>query len=105
MALCRSGRGIVWSWLVVMGGQTLVVLVMSRLAVSFPIAGYGYQWSARLVNPHFGFFTGWLLLVQFLTGFLLSAAPGLGSCAFIWPEGALPMIVAWITTVVILWWP
>ncbi len=99
----QVGPGIVWSWLVVMGGQTLVVLVMSRLAVSFPIAGYGYQWSARLVNPHFGFFTGWLLLVQFLTGFpVVCSALASARCAFIWPEGALPMTVAWITKVVIL---
>jgi amino acid transporter len=34
-----------------------------------PLSGYGYQWASRLVNPHFGFFVGWLLTLQFLTGF------------------------------------
>jgi amino acid transporter len=63
------GPAVLWSWLVVLGGQVLVALVMARLAVRLPLAGYGYQWTARLVNPHFGFLAGWLLLLQFMTGF------------------------------------
>lgn len=99
----QVGPGIVWSWLLVVAGQSLVALVMARLAVSFPLAGYGYQWSARLVNPHFGFFTGWLLLVQFLTGFpAVCSALATSLCAFAWPEGTAPMTVAWITALVIL---
>lgn len=99
----QVGPGIVWSWLLVLGGQTLVALVMSRLAVTFPLAGYGYQWSARLVNPHFGFFTGWLLLTQFLTGFpAVCSALATSLCAFLWPEGTAPMTVAWFTALVIL---
>jgi amino acid transporter len=65
----QVGGSIVWSWLMVGGGQFLVALVMADLSNRFPITGYGYQWSARLVNPHYGFFVGWLLLIQFITGF------------------------------------
>jgi len=65
----QVGGAIVWSWLLVGGGQFLVALVMADLSTRFPISGYGYQWTARLVNPHFGFFVGWLLLMQFITGF------------------------------------
>ena len=42
---------------------------MAELSVKYPISGYGYQWSSRLVNSKLGFATGWLLLIQFLTGF------------------------------------
>jgi len=43
--------------------------VLAELAVRIPLAGYGYQWTSRLVSPHFGFFVGWLLAMQFLSGF------------------------------------
>ena len=42
---------------------------MAELSISYPISGYGYQWTYRLVGPKLGFMTGWLLLLQFLTGF------------------------------------
>ncbi|MFN8254463.1 MAG: amino acid permease [Bacteroidales bacterium] len=65
----QVGGSIVWSWLLVGFGQFLVSLVMADLSTHFPISGYGYQWTARLVNAHFGFFVGWFLLIQFITGF------------------------------------
>ena len=65
----QVGGAIVWSWLLVGAGQFLVSLVMADLSTHFPISGYGYQWTSRLVNPHFGFFVGWFLLAQFITGF------------------------------------
>jgi amino acid transporter len=64
----QAGADIVWTWLLVAAGQTLVALVMANLSIRFPIAGYGYQWAARLANTDVGFFVGWLLLMQFLTG-------------------------------------
>ena len=57
------------SWLIVFIGQFFVALIMAELSIRFPISGYGYQWSTRLVNSKLGFATGWLLLMQFLTGF------------------------------------
>jgi amino acid permease len=47
----------------------LVALLLAELSTRIPLSGYGYQWTNRLVNPHFGFFVGWLLTLQFLTGF------------------------------------
>ncbi len=67
--LRQVGGALVWSWLVVLAGQMLVALVLAELSTRFPLSGYGYQWTSRLVNPHFGFFVGWLLTLQFLTGF------------------------------------
>jgi len=65
----QVGGMVVWSWLLVGVGQFLVALVMADLSGHFPISGYGYQWASRLVNPHVGFFVGWFLIVQFITGF------------------------------------
>lgn len=70
------GAWILWTWTLVALGQYLIAKVMAQLSVRFPIAGYGYQWTTRLVNPHFGFFIGWMLLIQFLTGF-----PGIAQTA------------------------
>ena len=65
----QVGGAIPWSWLVVGIGQFFVSLVMADLSTHFPISGYGYQWTSRLINPHAGFFVGWFLLIQFITGF------------------------------------
>ena len=65
----QAGSAIIWSWMLVAVGQFLVALVMSRLSIQYPIVGYGYQWGARIINTHFGFFVGWFLLIQFITGF------------------------------------
>lgn len=67
--LRQVGGALVWSWAIVLVGQMLVALVLAELSTRFPLSGYGYQWTSRLVNPHFGFFVGWLLILQFLTGF------------------------------------
>ena len=65
----QVGPIISFSWLLVFLGQFFVALIMAELSVKYPISGYGYQWSSRLVNSKLGFATGWLLLIQFLTGF------------------------------------
>jgi amino acid transporter len=67
--LRQVGGGLVWSWLIVLAGQMLLALLLAELSTRIPLSGYGYQWASRLVNPHFGFFVGWLLTLQFLTGF------------------------------------
>lgn len=65
----QVGGAVVWMWLLVAFGQFFVALVMANLAMRFPVTGYGYQWASRLVNTDVGFFVGWMLLIQFLTGF------------------------------------
>ncbi len=67
--LRQVGGSLIWSWLIVLTGQMLVALLLAELSTRLPLSGYGYQWTSRLVNPHFGFFVGWLLTLQFLTGF------------------------------------
>lgn len=67
--LREFGPAVVLAWIVAAVGQFLVALIVADLAARLPIAGYGYQWSSRLISPHFGFFVGWCLLLQFLIGF------------------------------------
>ena len=67
------GGGVLSSWLIVLCGQTLLALLLAELSNRMPLSGYGYQWTSRLMNPHYGFFVGWLLMLQFITGFLACA--------------------------------
>jgi amino acid transporter len=100
--LRHAGPAVIWSWVVVVIGQTLIALVVAELAARFPLSGYGYQWASRLVGPQFGFFVGWMLLAQWVTGF-----PGIcktlaeqlhGMIGLYWQQ-APP--VSWITVAII----
>ncbi len=99
----QVGPAIVWSWMLVLGGQALVALVMAGMSREMPLAGYGYQWSSRLVNPHFGFVVGWLLLIQFMTGFPAVCSALAGSLLGIIGTGARdPLKIGLATSAVIL---
>lgn len=98
----QAGPAVLWSWVIAALGQFLIALVVAELANRFPLSGYGYQWAARLVGPHFGFFVGWMLLAQWLTGF-----PGICKTLAEQLHGVLsyyvaqPPPVAWLTVGVI----
>ena len=49
------GGGVLSSWLIVLCGQTLLALLLAELSNRMPLSGYGYQWTTRLMNPHYGF--------------------------------------------------
>src|SRR3712207_2218891 len=53
------GGSAIWLWLPVTGGVLLITLIYARLSARLPVTGYAYQWSSRLVSPHYGWFTGW----------------------------------------------
>lgn len=44
----------------------LTALSYAKLAAVFPAAGSAYTYVQRTVNPHIGFMTGWLLLLDYL---------------------------------------
>lgn len=58
----------VWLFLVVLAGISTIVLVYAHLAARLPITGYAYQWSSRIVNHHYGWFSGWNALLSFFIG-------------------------------------
>ena len=63
-----SGAVGVWLWLPCAAGVFLIVMVYSHLAARIPITGFAYQWNSRLINPHYGWFTGYTALLAFIAG-------------------------------------
>src|SRR5258708_26700014 len=52
------GPASIWTWPIVGVGNLMIALVVAELGTRIPLAGYAYQWSARLVNPTYGRFVG-----------------------------------------------
>src|SRR5258707_7439924 len=71
--LKSSGPFGIWTWRLVIVGQTAVALVFGALAARMPLAGYSYQWMSRLGNPHIGWLVGW-----FSFAFLVVDVGGVG---------------------------
>jgi amino acid transporter len=63
-----SGAAGVWLWIPCAAGVFLIVLVYAHLAARIPITGFAYQWNSRLINPHYGWFTGYTALLAFIAG-------------------------------------
>lgn len=66
--LTTAGPAFIWTWLIVGAGQFLVALVFARLAAAIPLSGYAYHWTRRLAGPRLGWWAGWMMIIQFLTG-------------------------------------
>jgi amino acid transporter len=73
-------RGI-WTWPIVIVGQTLVAMVYGALATRVPLSGYSYQWASRLANVHVGWWLGWMSFA-FLSIVTVSVDYGLVQVAF-----------------------
>ena len=58
--LNSSGPAGIWTWPIVVVGQTMVALVFGSLAARIPVTGYSYQWTSRLANPVLGWIMGWV---------------------------------------------
>jgi len=66
--LAHLGAAMIWLWPVAAAGQMLVALVVAELGTRIPLAGYSYQWGARLVNTTYGWFTGFVGLCYLAVG-------------------------------------
>ena len=79
VAMSYFGPASIWEWLIVGAGQLLVALVVAELGTRIPLAGYAYQWSARLVSSTYGWFVGFFGLLYMTVGggaiFLLVGTP------------------------------
>jgi amino acid transporter len=53
-ALATGGTRAIWTWPIVIVGQSLVALVYGALSVRVPLSGYSYQWASRLANVAVG---------------------------------------------------
>ena len=66
--LAYWGPASIWTWPIVGVGNLMVALVVAELGTRIPLAGYAYQWSARLVNPTYGWFVGFAGLLYMAVG-------------------------------------
>lgn len=80
-ALATGGTRAIWTWPIVIVGQSLVALVYGALAVRVPLSGYSYQWASRLANVGVGWWFGWMSFA-FLTIVTVSVDYGLVEVAF-----------------------
>jgi amino acid transporter len=75
----------IWLWFPVLAGVMAITLVYGHLSARLPLTGYAYQWSARLVNGHYGWFTGWTAMLAFTAGTAgLSIAMGSVFAPYLW---------------------
>jgi amino acid transporter len=79
--LANGGPRGIWTWPIVIVGQTLVALVYGALATRVPLSGYSYQWASRLANVHVGWWLGWMSF-GFLSIVTVSVDYGLVQVAF-----------------------
>jgi amino acid transporter len=66
--LDQAGPRFIWTWVIVGVGQCVIALNLAHLAPRVPLAGYAYQWAARMRSPGYGWFPGWLAIAGWLTG-------------------------------------
>jgi amino acid transporter len=62
-----GGWGI-WLWVPVAAGLMCICAVYAHVGARIPLTGYAYQWNSRLVGPNYGWFTGWMCWLAFVTG-------------------------------------
>jgi amino acid transporter len=80
-ALATGGPRSIWTWPIVIVGQSLVALVYGSLAARVPLSGYSYQWASRLANVNVGWWLGWMSFA-FLSIVTVSVDYGLVQVAF-----------------------
>src|SRR5260370_17740290 len=81
VVLLTGGPRGIWTWPIVIAGQTLVAIVYGALATRVPLSGYSYQWASRLANVHVGWWLGWMSFA-FLSIVTVSVDYGLVQVAF-----------------------
>src|SRR6204780_4195497 len=62
------GPASIWTWPIVGVGNLMIAFVVAELGTRIPLAGYAYQWSARLVNSTYGWFVGFAGLLYMAVG-------------------------------------
>ena len=65
-AINSFGPAAIWTWPIAAVGQIVMALIMAELATKIPLAGYAYQWGARLVSSAYGWFVAAFALIYML---------------------------------------
>lgn len=66
--LQTAGPAFIWTWPIVGVGQLLLALIFAKLARRIPLSGMAYQWTRQLGGESLGWWAGWLMIIQVLTG-------------------------------------
>src|SRR5215467_3450939 len=78
-AITHWGPASIWTWPIVGAGNLMIAFIVAELGTRIPLAGYAYQWSARLVNSTYGWFVGVFGLLYMTVGggaiMLVAASP------------------------------
>ncbi|MDT5198222.1 MAG: hypothetical protein QOH20_4976 [Mycobacterium sp.] len=97
-AINQFGGASIWTWPIAAAGQIVMALLIAELSTKIPLAGYAYQWGARLVGSTYGWYTGFFgLLYMSITGgaiILLGATPLLFEAMGISPPDGVLLGVA-----------
>nr|MDP9164895.1 amino acid permease [Actinomycetota bacterium] len=97
-AINQYGGASIWTWPIAAVGQIVMALLIAELSTKIPLAGYAYQWGARLVGSTYGWYTGFFgLLYMSITGgaiILLGATPLLFQALGISPPDGVLLGVA-----------
>ena len=77
-AINSFGPASIWTWPIASVGQILMALIIAELSTKIPLAGYAYQWGARLVNSAYGWFVAAFALLYMLVTVGAIALIGIG---------------------------
>lgn len=84
-------------YLIGMIAMFFTALSYSKMSREFPIAGSAYSFVQRGMNPHIGFLTGWLIVLDYII------VPGLlVSFSTLWLSVVLPEFPSWLLVVVFI---
>jgi amino acid transporter len=102
-AFTTIGGIAIWLWIPVTLGILVITAVYAHLSARIPLTGYAYQWSARLVNRDFGWFTGWTALLAFVAGTAgLAVAMGSVFAPYVWSNPTNQQIQLFATAIIIV---
>ncbi|MCW3063860.1 MAG: amino acid permease [Solirubrobacterales bacterium] len=65
-AINSYGPASIWTWPIAAVGQVTMALIIAELSTKIPLAGYAYQWGARLVGSAYGWFVASFALIYML---------------------------------------
>jgi len=65
-AINSFGPATIWTWPIACFGQILMALIIAEMSTKIPLAGYAYQWGARLVSSAYGWFVAAFALLYML---------------------------------------
>ena len=66
--LASFGPASLWVWPVVGLGQIILSLVVAEIGTRMPLAGYAYQWTARLMSSGYAWFVAFAALLYLTVG-------------------------------------